>query len=146
MEERIKLVAKCGIDCGVCEMYMCRDNQELMDYLVSAGIPKEILPCEGCIPGGGRCPVLKGRCATYECADKKGVSYCCDCEDFPCMKLAPSSDRAGKLPHNTKVFNLCTIKRDGIEEFIQKSMEIKHLYFKGKMEIGAGPQPEKKNS
>jgi len=44
------------------------------------------------------------------------------------------------LPHNTKVFNLCTIKRAGVENFVKISSEIKEKYYKGKMEIGKGPQ------
>ena len=142
MNDRISLVAKCGIDCGICELYLCRDNPELKEYLISAGIPESILPCSGCIPTGGKCPLLKDCCATYECAEGKGVDYCCDCDEFPCALLTPSSDRADKLPHNIKVFNLCTIKRDGVEEFIKKSNNIKQLYFKGRMIIGAGPHIE----
>ena len=140
MENRIKLVAPCGLDCGICELYMSRKNQKLMDFLVSTGIPKEVLPCDGCNSIEGKCPVIHGKCATFECITEKGISYCSECNDFPCMKLAPTADRSDVLPHNMKVYNLCTIKKDGVEEFIRKSLKIKQLYFKGKMEIGEGPK------
>ena len=40
-EERKELVALCGIDCGICELNMCKDSPELLTYLVSRGIPKD---------------------------------------------------------------------------------------------------------
>jgi hypothetical protein len=39
-----------------------------------------------------------------------------------------------------KIYNLCTIKRDGVEAFVEKSSEIKKRYYAGIMEIGKGPQ------
>ena len=138
--ERTNLVAPCGIDCGACELYLCKDNEQLFTYLVSRGIPQEKLPCAGCRDLDGSCPVIGGQCATYACFAEKNVDFCFDCGDFPCSKLHPSADRADVLPHNLKVFNLCTIQRDGVEGFIDKSAEIKLKYHKGKMEIGKGPQ------
>lgn len=137
--ERNKLVAPCGIDCGSCELNMCKDNPQLLTYLASKGIPKEKLPCAGCRDIKGRCPVIGIQCATYVCAAGKGVNVCYDCAGYPCVKLQPSADRADVLPHNTKVFNLCTIKRIGVEKFVEISPEIKERYYKGKMEIGKGP-------
>ena len=142
-EKRNRLVAPCGIDCGICELYVCRDNQPLMDYLISIGIPREKLPCEGCREIEGCCPAIGGLCETYQCIKKKNVEFCFQCGDFPCEKLNPSADRADVLPHNLKVFNLCTIQRNGVEGFTAASAKIKHRYFKGKMKIGSGPQLEK---
>ena len=142
-KERLELVAPCGIDCGICELYISRDNKELYDYLVSTGIPKENLPCDGCRPKDGNCPVIMGECKTYSCVKENSVDFCSDCNDFPCNKLAPSADRANILPHNTKVFNLSVIKKNGLENFIEKSLEIKEKYYRGKMEIGNGPQLNK---
>jgi Protein of unknown function (DUF3795) len=139
MKDRINLVAACGLDCGVCELYLSRNNEQLMDFLVSTGIPKEVLPCDGCNNIEGKCPVIQGNCATYKCAKDKGISFCSECNDFPCTKLAPTVDKANVLPHNIKVYNLCTIKKDGVEEFTRKSLQIKQSYFKGKMKIGEGP-------
>ena len=47
MENRINLVAPCGIDCGICELYMSRNNPQLMDYLVSKGIPRDRMFAKG---------------------------------------------------------------------------------------------------
>ena len=139
LNERHQLVAPCGIDCGICELYMACHDEKLMNYLISKGIPKAVLPCEGCKPNGGHCPIHPGECATYTCAQEKEVEHCVDCTDFPCPMLHPAADRAEVLPHNLKVFNLCTIKRDGINEFVKDSAIIKKTYYKGEMVIGQGP-------
>ncbi len=139
-KERMLLVAPCGIDCGTCELHLCKDNPELFAYLLSKGIPKEKLPCAGCREIKGKCPVIGEQCASYSCVIEKDVDFCFHCQNFPCSKLNPSADRADVLPHNLKVFNLCTIQREGVDGFIEISREIKKKYYKGTMEIGNGPQ------
>lgn len=138
--KRLNLVAPCGIDCGTCELYMCKDNPQLLEYLVSREISEEKLPCAGCRNIEGNCPVIPCKCETYACVKDKNVDFCFDCNDFPCSKLGPSADKANILPHNMKVFNLCTIKRMGVENFTRESSVIKQRYYKGKMEVGKGPQ------
>ena len=139
ISERIQLVAPCGIDCGVCELHLCEDDQQLLAYLVSKGIPESKLPCSGCRNIQGNCPVIGSQCASYTCVTGKSVEFCSQCSDFPCSKLHPSADQANILPHNLKVFNLCTIQRDGVRGFLEQSAEIKQMYYTGKMEIGNGP-------
>ena len=140
--ERLNLVAPCGIDCGICELYTCRADARLFSVLTARGIPVEKIPCDGCRPIAGRCPIIKEDCETYKCVMEKKVEFCFECSEFPCVKLHPSSKRAEVLPHNMKVFNLCTIKRDGVEAFVEKSSGIKKRYYAGIMEIGKGPQIE----
>jgi len=142
MENRKRLVAPCGLDCGICELYLSRNNEQLMNTLITKGIPKEVLPCEGCRATEGDCPVIHEKCITFECTHEKKISFCSQCDDFPCMKLAPAADRADTLPHNTKLYNLCVIRSRGVEELIDRSLEIKQSYYRGKMEIGAGPKLE----
>ena len=144
MESRAKLIAPCGLDCGICELYLSRKDEQLMSALISKGIPKEVLPCDGCRAIEGRCPAIHGKCATFECANEKRVLFCSECIDFPCMKLAPAADRAKVLPHNTKLYNLCVLQKIGVEELIKRSLEIKQSYYRGRMEIGEGPKLVKK--
>ena len=146
IDERTLLVAPCGIDCGTCDLYLCRDNSRLFNALIKKGIPEKKLPCAGCRETRGNCPVTGRQCATYLCVTEKCVGFCFDCSDFPCSKLNPSADRADVLPHNLKVFNLCTIQRDGVNVFIEKSAYIKDKYYKGKIEVGKGPQQEDRYS
>jgi hypothetical protein len=140
MNERTKLVAPCGIDCAICEMYTCKDNPQMLEYFISKGYSREALPCKGCIAVKGKCPVMNSDCETYSCVQSKNITTCSSCNDFPCDKLAPSADMANILPHNLKLFNLLTIKRIGVEEFTHVSLKIKETYYRGKMIIGAGPR------
>ncbi len=140
MNDRESLVGTCGLDCGICELYQTRDNPQLLERMVQSGIPREKLPCPGCRSVHGLCPVVDGTCETYSCTMNAGVEFCFECADFPCNKLQPSAHRAEVLPHNMKVFNLCTIKRDGVAAFIAVSGGIKLRYYKGQMAIGKGPQ------
>jgi hypothetical protein len=137
--DRLQLVAPCGIDCGNCSLNMCKDDPAMMNRLIARGIPREKLPCEGCRNIGGDCPVISGTCETYACVSRMAVDFCYECADFPCSRLCPSSQRADVLPHNLKVFNLCTIERIGPERFVGVSARLEQAYFKGKMEIGKGP-------
>jgi hypothetical protein len=139
-DERLLLAAPCGIDCGLCSLNRCKDDPALMEGLVSRGIPREKLPCAGCRNVAGNCPVIGGTCETYACIQRKRVDFCFACDEFPCSKLCPASQRADTLPHNLKVFNLCTIRRTGVEAFVKDSGHIENLYFKGTMEIGKGPK------
>ncbi len=143
MNDRIKLIAPCGLDCGSCELYLSRNNEQLMKHLVSTGIPEEVLPCDGCSSLEGKCPVIHGQCETYRCAVEKEIKYCYECDDFPCTKLAPAADKANILPHNLKVYNLCMMNKIGPDQFIKESQKIKETYFTGKMVIGEGPAQEK---
>ncbi len=138
--ERSHLVASCGIDCGNCNLYLCSDNAAMIERLVARGIPREKLPCPGCRNVEGNCPVIGATCETYRCVRQKNVDFCFECADYPCSRLCPSSDRADVLPHNMKVFNLCTIERIGVEAFVKTSGDLERMYFKGKMEIGKGPR------
>lgn len=139
-EERALLVAPCGIDCGICEMHMCKDNPQLLQYFLSKGYPQEKLPCKGCRSIEGHCPVIGCECETYRCVKKKEVDFCYECQDFPCGKLNPAADRAELLPHNLKVFNLCAIENSGLDNFVNTSAVYKQKYYKGKMSVGKGPQ------
>ena len=140
MDERLNMVAPCGLDCGICELYTCKDNQDMINYFISTGIPKENLPCKGCKNIAGKCPVITSECETYKCVESQNLANCSECTKFPCMKLAPAVDKANMLPHNMKVFNLATIKNVGLLEFVNISSVIKQSYFKGIMIIGDGPK------
>lgn len=138
--ERVNLVAPCGIDCGICELYLCKDHKDLYNHLLSKGFPATKIPCKGCRNIEGYCPVIPEKCETYSCAEKEKATFCVDCTSFPCSKLMPSVDKAEILPHNMKMFNLCRIHAIGAEKFTKESVKIKATYYKGTMEIGKGPK------
>lgn len=102
----------------------------------------EMLPCPGCRTVRGKCPAIDGTCETYTCVVEHAVDFCFECGEFPCARLNPAADRAERLPHNIKVFSLCTIQNQGLARLVENYPEIKQRYFQGKMAIGRGPQLE----
>lgn len=139
-DEKLAGVAPCGIHCADCEPFKAKDDPALLEALVARGIKRDRLPCPGCRPAKGLCPVIEGACETYTCVTERGFSFCFECPEFPCDKLNPASHRAEILPHNLKVFNLCFIQKHGLEAWLKKAPEIKLRYYRGKMIVGQGPQ------
>ncbi len=141
MIDKRELTAPCGLDCFNCELY--KDN--LTDKLAQLihdrlGVPKEEISCKGCRRQDGKHYHLPAEgCATLNCVKAKGVELCCDCDDFPCALLAPTADKASKYPHNMKLYNLCRIKKVGIERWIEEeASEIRKRYFKTEFIVGKG--------
>lgn len=138
--EGYDLAAPCGICCGECPVYKAKNDPALRQSLISRGIPADKIPCPGCRLGKGDCPVLSGPCDTYECVTARGLEFCFECAEFPCPRFNPAADRADKLPHNIKVFNLCYIQRQGLVAWLAKAPEIQRRYYAGRMTVGKGPQ------
>jgi len=102
------------------------------------GIPAEQASCQGCRNEKGTIPFLNMNepCSVYKCTEEKGIDFCYDCSDFPCDHLHPYADKASLLPHNTKVFNLCLIKKMGLETWAEtKAKSVKSTYFKGEFKL-----------
>jgi hypothetical protein len=129
-----KMTAPCGLACFDCVVHLADEDEGLRALVAKQfGMPEEEVNCPGCREVRGDCPVVPMECSVYPCAQEKGVTFCCDCPDFPCDSLHPYADQAGSLPHNTKVFNLCLIKRMGVEAWAEhKAKSVKEVYFRGK--------------
>ena len=134
-----QMTAPCGLDCFNCPMYLANENEKLRTAIANnIGIPFEKAVCKGCRNENGTIPFLgmTEPCNVYKCIEKKGISYCCDCSDFPCDHLHPYAEMAAQRPHNTKVFNLCLIKKMGLESWAAtKAKSVKDTYFKGEFKI-----------
>ena len=58
------------------------------------------------------------------------MKFCGDCDQFPCDNLHPYADKTATLPHNIKVFNLCLIKKMGLEKWAgSKAGDVRKTYF-----------------
>jgi len=140
MEREKELTAPCGLDCFNCQIH--EDNlTEGFALMMSekTGVPLEAISCKGCRQqDGAHWHLPPEGCTTLICAKEKGVDLCCDCDDFPCMLLAPIADGAERFPHNLKVFNLCRIKEVGIERWIEDAGEIRKNYFSNPFVVGKG--------
>ncbi|MEW6440672.1 MAG: DUF3795 domain-containing protein [bacterium] len=127
------MTAPCGLPCFECYLYLARDHDEIRAAVSKElGIPGEEATCNGCREQGGKCAHFAGRCRVYPCAEKRGIRVCSDCADFPCDFFQPYADRAN-LWHNTKVFNLCLIRKMGLERWAkEKARGVMQTYSFGK--------------
>lgn len=127
------MTAPCGLDCFNCPLYLAGKDETLRTSLAkSLNLPLERAVCRGCREEKG-IMVSLGKsepCAVYQCIEEKGYSFCCDCEDFPCQNLQPYADKAGQVPHNTKVFHLCLIKKLGLVRWAEEeAKQVRERYF-----------------
>lgn len=133
------MTAPCGLDCFNCPVYLAKDNEKLRKTIAEkSGIPADKAYCEGCRNHNGTIPFLSMTepCNVYKCITAKNINFCSECADFPCDHLHPYADMASAVPHNTKVFNLCLIKKMGLEKWAEKKAgEVKSTYFKGKFKL-----------
>ena len=129
-----RMTAPCGLACFDCVVHLAKDDPRLRRRVAEQfGIPEKDVGCSGCRETEGHCPVTAEACTVYPCAQARGVEFCCDCSDFPCEALHPYADRAHDLPHNTKVYNLCLIKRVGVKAWAEeRARDVKRTYFTGK--------------
>jgi hypothetical protein len=137
--EKVVMVSPCGVDCEDCIAHLAKENTPERTRLLGAGFKAETLPCPGCRPLQGKCPVIGGSCETYACFEKKGITFCYECSQFPCDKLTPSADKAERALQNLKVFNLCCIQKQGLDAWKAKAKIAKQKYFTGTLIYGKGP-------
>ncbi len=150
-----QMTAPCGLACFECPLYIANQDQELQKNISNYfEAPAEAFLCKGCrnengiIPYNKNCQSIKtekykdylssmnGPCDVYKCIQTKDIKFCSDCSDFPCDNLHPYSDQAHEKAHNMKVFNLCLIKKMGLEAWAKgKAKSVREKYFKGQWEI-----------
>jgi hypothetical protein len=138
--DKTSLAAPCGLDCFNCEIYEANLTDEFAAFIhQKLGVSKEEIPCRGCRQQDGVHYHLPSEgCATLDCVKARGVEFCCDCGEFPCTFLAPVADGAAKYPHNMKIYNLCRIKKIGLEAWIAEAGQIRKGYFGGRFIVGRG--------
>jgi hypothetical protein len=94
-----KLIAPCGMNCGVCLHYLRANNK-----------------CPGCFSGrkvNGRCI----KCGIKLCKNRHG-EYCFDCDNFACERLKRLDKRYKERYKMSEIENLKTIKEKGIKSFL----------------------------
>jgi hypothetical protein len=136
-----ELTAPCGLDCFNCPLYEGIITDETRQMMAKRwNVQPEQVGCKGCRAEQGCQMHFQEGCATLDCVQAKGVSFCFECDEFPCSKLQPAVDGAAIYPHNTKVFHLCRMKAIGVERWAQEeALTIRSKYYKGKFVVGTGP-------
>ena len=136
------LISYCGSYCHQCDWFTGKIKKlasealkmfdtyngfrRLLDGQVNADDVRKALEilsntsiCSGCklqIADG----IETDRCDIRRCCFEKGFDICADCAEFPCEKLRTN---AGVIKFNC-IENLYEIKRDGIEQFIEKQWKM----------------------
>ncbi len=111
MEE--KLIAPCGMNCGVCISFLSMKND-----LHKQGINNKY--CEGCLPRGKNCLHMGDRCQTL----MQGlIRFCYGCKEFPCKRLKGLDKRYRTKYHLSMIENLWVIKKHGLDYFLEKEKE-----------------------
>ena len=83
------MIGYCGLDCESCDAYLAtvNDDQALRERtakvwaeLNQAPILPEHINCEGCRVNGAKTVFCDRLCGIRQCAIKKGVTTCGDCQ------------------------------------------------------------------
>jgi len=138
------LTAPCGLDCFNCEIYEGNITEDMKKrFAEKIHKDPEDVACKGCRQEKG-CRHLGLPCETLRCIEGKGLEFCFECEEFPCVRLQPAREGADRFPHNFKVFNLCRMKSAGVEQWADKEAKlIRQRYYAGKFIPGKGPVLER---
>jgi len=123
----------CGLDCFNCPMYLATmDEQIRVSVGEELGLPSDKVQCRGCRNEGGLIAFqgMSEPCPIYACSNGRNHEFCSDCDDFPCDLLHPLAEPKEMVPCNIKTFNLCLIKRMGVEKWAkEKSRRVRQTYY-----------------
>ena len=99
-----KLIAPCGINCGVCMAYLREKNK-----------------CPACRGADINKPVTRVKCKIKTCETFQNVKakYCFECGKFPCAKLKHLDKRYRTKYSMSMIENLENINRSGIRRFVR---------------------------
>lgn len=94
MAEKTRVIAKCGLVCSTCPIYvatLANDLEAKRKIAAEWGTAEyplvaEELFCDGC-GVGGRMLAFCYACDAYTCASEHAVANCAHCPDYGCAKL-----------------------------------------------------------
>jgi hypothetical protein len=136
-----QMTSPCGLDCFNCPAFLANEDMNIRKSISeSLHLPLEEARCKGCRNAKGTISFLGDNkpCAVFRCTSEKDITYCHECSDFPCDHLHPYADQATVRPHNTKLFNLCLIKKIGLDQWAKdKALNVKTTYFNGTLSVHA---------
>lgn len=101
---KTKLIAPCGMNCGVCYAYLREKNK-----------------CPGCRISDGDKSITRQRCKIKNCINFENgkKNFCFECKEFPCDNLKHLDKRYQTKYGMSMVENLISIKKLGIKKFVE---------------------------
>jgi hypothetical protein len=96
-----KLIAPCGINCGICRAYL-----------------RHINPCHGCNYIEQNRPKTRENCQIRICEKRTG-EFCYQCSEFSCDRLKKLDNRYRKRYGISEIENLKYIRDNGMNKFLK---------------------------
>ena len=103
-----KLIAPCGMNCGICIAYLRRDRK-----------------CPGCYKDDSNKPPTRSNCIIRNCETikKNHSGFCYECLEYPCKRLKQLDKRYRTKYAMSMIENLEFIKCNGLSVFVEKENE-----------------------
>ena len=114
--------AVCGLFCTSCTFFIAstEDRARLEALAKRLNLTPEQVECRGCRSDklGIYCEKV---CNFKKCAEKKGIEFCGQCNDYPCVEL---KDFQSKMPHRLQLWeSLEMIKKEGWEKWYMEMVK-----------------------
>jgi hypothetical protein len=112
-----QLAAYCGLYCGACEILIAIKNNKLEEKAREWQRRPEDMNCSGCKSSVTN--VFCTDCTFKNCAKSKGISFCSECQDYPCKQLLDF--QADRFPHHKIILkNLDSIHILGMTTWLDR--------------------------
>lgn len=98
--------APCGMNCMVCYKHC---------YVKK--------PCAGCLPGDEGKPEHCRKCKMKDCVQKKGLTYCYECDTFPCKQIKNLEKSYNQRYGASLMENSLFVKEYGLTSFMKQQSE-----------------------
>ena len=116
-------ISVCGLNCARCDIYAAghgdeEKRDEILEWFkkeLDKTIKPEQVRCDGC--RGSLEAHWSPDCEMMLCARKRGIQYCFECEDFPCL-LIERFATDGMEHHRRAVERSKRMKEIGLEAWI----------------------------
>jgi hypothetical protein len=112
------LAAVCGLYCPACTAYIATREEPQRLPLLAARMGRTVddVACEGC-RSNKRSFYCRELCVMKSCAERKGVDFCGQCDEYPCEPLKTFQAAA---PHRRELWSSNeSIKKGGYEQWFR---------------------------
>lgn len=117
-----RLAAVCGLFCPACTLFIGtkEDPERLKMLAMRLQLPMEELKCYGCW-SDKRSFYCREKCKMIKCAAEKGIRFCVQCPEYPCVELKAFQVQ---MPHRIELWKSQErIKEVGYEKWYDEMIE-----------------------
>lgn len=99
------MFAPCGMNCKVCYKH-CYHKK----------------PCDGCLKSDMGKPEHCRKCKIKDCVKEKGISYCYECCNYPCLQIKNLEKSYNKRYQASLMENSAFVKEHGLNKFMEQQI------------------------